>query len=129
MAVVDIQRKPLSSFKDMEVYKKAYATSLSIQQITRGFPVEERYSLADQMRRCSRSICANLAEGFIKQKHSKPEFKRFVAMAEGSASEMLVWVDYCLDFGYINKTQHEQWVGEYITVAKMLNKLSGSLVR
>ena len=91
------------------------------------FPAIEQYALADQIRRASKGICANLAEGFGKQGHSKAEFKRFVHMAIGSADEMRVWLRYCLDLGYIDEMTWQRWRDEYETIAKMLTGLSKSL--
>ena len=66
-------------------------------------PKVEQYRLGDQIRRASKSICANLAEGFGKQSYSKAEFKRFIQMSIGSADEMRVWIRYCHDLGYIRR--------------------------
>ncbi|MER9585704.1 four helix bundle protein [Mesorhizobium sp. M0276] len=60
--------------KDLEVYKRAYAVSLDVHKATLAFPKIEQYALADQLRRSGKGICANLAEGFAKQTHSRPEF-------------------------------------------------------
>lgn len=79
--------------------------------------------MADQIRRASKSICSNLAEGFAKQKSSKAEFKRFVVIALGSANEMLVWVKYCLELGYVDQGKHDLWAAEYTSICKMLNAL------
>jgi four helix bundle protein len=113
--------KGIASFRDLDVYKKAYSISLSLHKASLQFPKFEQYALADQMRRSSKSICANIAEGFIKQRGSKPEFKRFLLMALGSASETLVWIDYCRDMGYIDVTTHNEWRSEYESIHKMLN--------
>lgn len=78
--------------KDLEVYRRAYAVSLEVHKATLVFPKIEQYALADQMRRSSKAICANLAEGFAKQTHSKPEFARFISMAMGSCSEVETWI-------------------------------------
>ncbi|MBZ9716957.1 MULTISPECIES: four helix bundle protein [Mesorhizobium] len=73
--------------KDLEVYKRAYVVSLDVHKATLAFPKMEQYALADQLRRSSKGICANLAEGFAKQTHSKPEFARFISMAMGHAAK------------------------------------------
>ena len=73
------------------------------------FPRIEQFALADQVRRASKSICANLAEGFGRQLVSKPEFRRFVMMALGSADEMQVWTIYCR----IDERTADRWRGEY----------------
>ena len=114
-------------FDELEVFKRAYGISLEIHKTSLAFPAIEQYALADQIRRASKGICANLAEGFGKQGHSKAEFKRFVHMAIGSADEMRVWLRYCLDLGYIDEMTWQRWRDEYETIAKMLTGLSKSL--
>ncbi len=119
--------KPIQKFDDLEVFKKAYQISLEIHKASTVFPkIEQISGLADQMRRASKGICANIAEGFGKQSISKAEFKRYLLMAMGSADEMQVWLSYCRDLGYINKNLYQQWQQEYRYVAKMLNGLHKS---
>lgn len=113
-------------FEDLNVFQKAYRVSLEIHQATLNFPKVEQFALADQLRRSSKSICANLAEGFAKQR-SSAEFRRYLAMAIGSADETRVWLRYCIDLNYIEKQQWQAWRNEYEEVAKMLNGLSESL--
>jgi len=109
------------------VYKRAYTVSLEIHQVSLGFPKIEQYSLADQLRRSSKSICANVAEGFVRQRASTPEFARFLLIAEASAEEVCIWLEYSADLGYITKEQFEKWDKEYITIAAMLNKFRANL--
>jgi len=123
MEVVAYNSAKVETFRDLNVYKKAYAASLEVYRLTRQFPAEEKYSITSQMRRCSQSICANLAEGFVKQRHSKAEFKRFISIAEGSASEMQVWLDYSKDFEFIARETYQHLASEYISISKMLNRL------
>jgi four helix bundle protein len=75
------------------VFRRAYAVSLDLHQASLQFPKIEQFGgLADQIRRASKSICANLAEGFGKQRQSNLEFKRYLLMAVGSSDEMQVWL-------------------------------------
>ena len=111
------------SFHDLDVYQKAYQLSLDIHKATLGFPKLEQFALADQMRRASKSICANLAEGFAKQRTSSPEFRRYVVTAIGSSDEMKVWLDYSRDLGYLAAAQAESWKTEYAVIARMLHGL------
>lgn len=83
--------------------------------------------MAEQIRRASKSICVNLAEGFGKQAQSQAEFKRFILISVGSADEMRVWSRYCLDSNYINEEQWKHWRDEYEQIAKMLQGLRKSL--
>ena len=110
----------VSSFEDLEVFQRAYRTSLEIHERSLGFPKIEQYALADQIRRASKSICANIAEGFAKQRRSSAEYRRYLLMAIGSADEMRVWIRYCLDLKYIDVATSERWRSEYVAVAKML---------
>jgi four helix bundle protein len=121
--------KVVKSFKDLNVYAIAFKLSVEIHNLSKGFPPEERFDLTRQIRRASKSVCANIAEGFIKQNDSKPEFGRFLSMALGSATEVRVWLDYCSEFGYIDKVNYNNLSDGYIKVAAMINKLKNSLVR
>jgi four helix bundle protein len=122
----DRKGKPIASFEDLEVFKRAYRVSLEVHRISLQFPKIEQYGLADQLRRASKSICANLAEGFGKQSRSPAEFKRFIQISIGSADEMRVWIRYCLDLGYIEQAQWQTWRDEYQEIARMLQGLSNS---
>jgi len=109
--------------KDLDVYQKAYKASLEIHKLSLKFPKEEQFSLASQIRSSSKSICANLAEGFGRQVHSKQEFKRYLGIAIGSADETQVWLDYCKDLGYLEADKHQNLSREYKDVARMLTGL------
>jgi four helix bundle protein len=109
--------------EDLEVFRRAYRLSLEVHRASLEFPRIEQFALADQVRRASKSICANLAEGFGRQQQSKPEFRRFLMMALGSADEMQVWTMYCRDLGYIGADMAERWQGEYREIARMLSGL------
>ena len=76
------------------------------------------------MRRASKSICANLAEGFGKQRQSNLEFKRYLLMAIGSADEMQVWLRYCADLEYLDQKSCARWRDEYHQIARMLQSLA-----
>ena len=118
-----MNEQTIRDVEDLQVYKKAYAVSLEVHRASLEFPKIEQYALADQMRRASKSVCANLAEGFGKQSISKAEFKRYLMIAMGSADEMRVWVRYSQDLSYITHKQAEIWRNEYQIIAKMLNGL------
>ena len=122
----DRKGKTISTFEDLEVFKRAYRVSLEVHRITLTLPQAEQYGLADQIRRSSKSICANLAEGFAKQSYSAAEFKRYIQISIGSADEMRVWIRYCLDLGYIDQATWQHWRDEYQEIAKMLQGLSKS---
>ena len=110
-------------FEDLEVFKRAYRVSLDVHKASLRFPQIEQRALGDQIRRASKSVCANIAEGFGKQRQSRAEFRRFVMMAMGSADEMRVWLRYALDLEYIEEGRWQAWRDEYQQIAKMLQGL------
>ena len=117
------RRGGVASFENLEVFQRAYRVSLEVHRASLEMPKSEQYALADQVRRASKSICANIAEGFARQKRSKAEFRRFLQMALGSSDEMRVWLRYCLDLGYIDEPRWQQWRDEYQRISKMLQTL------
>ena len=117
-------KSKVSSFEDLEVFQRAYRISLDLHRTSLHFPKVEQFGgLADQMRRASKSICGNIAEGFGKQRQSNAEFKRYLLMAIGSADEMQVWLKYCSDLEYVDQKVCERWRDEYRQIARMLQGL------
>ena len=114
----------LRGFEDLDVFRRAYRVSLEVHRMSLEFPRIEQWALADQIRRASKSICANLSEGFGRQGWSKSEFRRFLMMATGSADEMQVWTLYARDLGYIDGDVAERWQNEYREIARMLQGVS-----
>ena len=118
------------SFEDLEVFQRAYRLSLEIHRVSLRLPEIEQWALGEQIRRASKSIPVNIAEGFGKQAGSVAEFRRFLRIAMGSADEMRVWTRYAFDLGYIDEATWGRWRDEYHAIAKMLQGLQGrSLVR
>ena len=116
-------RTGVSSFEDLEVFRRAYRASLDLHRASLRMPKVEQFGLADQIRRASKSICGNIAEGFGKQRRSGAEFKRYLLMAIGSADEMQVWLQYCSDLEYFDRETCEAWRDEYRQIARMLQGL------
>ena len=116
--------KRVAAFEDLDVFQRAYRLSLDVHRKSLGFPSIEQRALGDQLRRASKSICANIAEGFAKQGRSAAEFKRYLPMAMGSSDEMRVWVRYGLDLGYIDEPTWRHWRDEYQSISKMLQGLA-----
>ena len=110
----------IRGFEDLEVFQRAYKLSLEIHRKSLEWPQVEQFALADQMRRASKSICVNVAEGYAKQSYSVAEFKRFIQISVGSADEMRVWCRYSHDLGYVDATTWQRWRDEYQQIAKML---------
>ena len=118
-----VDRKGIRSFRDIIAYQKAYDLSLEIHRITLGFPKIEQFELASQLRRATKSICANIAEGDGKG-GSAVEFKRYLRIALGSSSEVRVHLKYCKDLGYLTEDNYSKFDQEYVLIAKMLSKLT-----
>jgi four helix bundle protein len=125
--VLEIESRLVKDANDLIVYKKAFSSSIAIHKASLGFPKIEQYALADQIRRASKSICANIAEGFGKQNYSVAEFARFLAMAEASVVEVQVWLHYAFELEYIDSSQFTQWNQDYKAIKIMLYKLRKSL--
>ena len=106
--------------EDLEVFRRAYRVSLEVHRASLGLPRIEQFAPADQLRRSSKSICANLAEGFAKQGHSAAEYRRYLAVAIGSSDETQLWLRYCIDLGYIEEIVGRRWIADYVEISKIL---------
>ena len=93
-------RRTIQTYRDLDVYNLAYNLAMEIFEISARFPKEERYSLTDQMRRSSRSICANIVEGFAKRKYENI-FKSSLNAALGESEETGIWLNFAVDCEYI----------------------------
>ena len=111
------------SFEDLEVYQRGYRLALELHKLSLNFPKIEQYALADQVRRASKSVCANIAEGFARQRSSSADFHRFIVLALGSSDEMKVWLNFCSDLGYLSPEDAKRMREEYSIVARMLHGL------
>ena len=112
----------INSVRDLEVYKLAFSTAMEIFKISKAFPVEEKYSMIDQMRRSSRSVCANLSEGWRKRKY-KAVFINKLLDSSQEASETQTWLEFALACGYINKQTFEALDEKYEHIFAMLNTM------
>jgi four helix bundle protein len=97
----------MGTFKDLTVYKKAFEQAMEIFRVTKEFPPEERYSLTDQIRRSSRSICVNLAEAYRKRQY-EAHFLSKVSDSDAENSETQVWLDFAFASQYIPEDVHQQ---------------------
>lgn len=103
--------------KQLKVYQTAYRLAMEIFNESKAFPKEERYSLTDQIRRSSRSIVANIAEGFRKRRYPNMFISK-LADADSEATETQVWLDFALDCGYLSPKRHEELTAGYIVNAQ-----------
>ncbi len=95
----------IKNHQELEVYQIAFIAAMSIYHLSKIFPKEEKYSLTDQIRRSSRSVCANIGEAFRKRKYPKS----FVAKridSEGEADETQIWLEFSLACEYIDQATY-----------------------
>ena len=112
----------IKNARDLEVYKLAFETAMEIFQITKEFPQEEKYSLVDQIRRSSRSVCSNLAEAWRKRRYMAV-FKNKLTDAMQEASETQTWLDFCFACNYIDQNKFDELDQKYERILAMLNNM------
>ena len=113
------RKKRINSVRDLEVYKLAFDSAMEIYEISKGFPAEEKYSLTDQVRRASRSICANLAEGWRKRRY-KAVFVNKISDSSQEAAETQTWLEFVLACKYIDKKAFDKFHEKYEHIFAML---------
>ena len=116
------RKKTIRHFRDLEVYQRSFALAVDIFQISKKFPSEERYSLTDQIRRSSRSVCSNLAEAWRKRRYVVV-FKNKLTDVMQEASETQSWLEICFACGYIDEEQFKKLDSEYEEIISMLNSM------
>ena len=112
----------IATHKDLRVYQSSLRAAMVIYQLSKSFPVEEKFSLTDQIRRSSRSVCANLAEAFRKRRYPK-NFVSKLSDCEAEAAETHVWLDFALACDYIKIEDYEKLYKEYDMILGMLVKM------
>ena len=110
----------IKSYEDLKVYRMSYESSLKIHRMSLTLPQIEQQELGRQIRRATKSIPMNIAEGYGK-KSSAAEFKRYITMALGSNNEVLVQLKYCLDLEYITETEYRMHESTHVEIGKMLS--------
>lgn len=105
--------------RDLEVYRLAFEAAMEIFECSKQFPVEERYSLTDQIRRSSRSVCANIGEAWRKRRY-RAAFIAKLADSEAEAAETQVWIEFAVKCGYLDR---EAGISLYQTYNRILGKL------
>ena len=106
-------------YHKLDVYRKSYQLALDVHKLTLSFPKIEQYELASQLRRSSKSISANIAEGMGKQE-SKADVRHFMRIAIGSADESRVWLEFAMDLNYLSKEQFSEYDIRYQEIGRML---------
>ena len=112
----------LRGVRDLKVYPLAYKLAMEIFNESKAFPKEERYSLTDQIRRSSRSVAANIAEGFRKRQYPNM-FASKMADSDAEATETQAWLDLACDCGYLVPQRHDELIQGYEEIGKMLSAM------
>jgi four helix bundle protein len=115
------KKATIRSYRELDVYQMAMSGAMRIFELTKGFPAEERFSLVDQIRRSSRSVCANIAEAWRKRRY-KAAFVSKLSDAETEAAETQVWLEFAFRCGYLD----EQTFSE---INRHYDQIIGKLVR
>ena len=118
-----INMKTFRSHKELDVFQLSFKSSMAIYHISKSFPKDEIYSLTSQIRRSSRSVCANIAEAFRKRRYEKA-FVSKLSDSEAEAAETQVWLDYTLECGYLSESEYFKLFDEYDNIlGKLVNMM------
>ncbi len=127
-----MSRDAIRNHRDLEIYKMAFDTAMEIFDLTKKFPVEERYSLTDQIRRSSRSVCANLAEAWRKRRY-EAAFVAKLNDCEAESAESQTWIEFAVKCKYIDVEKGRELYGTYNRVlsglVNMINNPSPWLMK
>jgi four helix bundle protein len=104
----------------LNVYRLAYRLAMEVFEVSKKFPKEEMFSLTDQVRRSSRSVCANTREGYRKRLYPKSFISKMIDV-DGEATETTVHIRLAHDCGYISEEAYNYFKAEYLLVGKMIN--------
>jgi four helix bundle protein len=111
--------KRATTHRDLDVYRRAFEAAMAIFELSKLFPVEERYSLTDQIRRTSRSVCSNTAEAWRKRRY-QASFISKLSDAEGEAAETQVWLEFAVRCGYMEAAKGRELYRTYNTILRTL---------
>ena len=114
----------IRSAKDLKVYQKAYELAMEIFNISKQWPAEEKYSLTDQIRRSSRSVCSNLRESWAKRRY-EAHFISKLTDVDGENSETDTWLDFARDCKYISIEDY----GRLTTECKEVGAMLGAMIK
>lgn len=112
----------MNGHKSLRVYQLAYELAMEIFHLSKDFPKEEKYSLTDQIRRSSRAVAANIAEGYRKRQYPRM-FVSKMADADGEVAETETWLDVSLDCQYVSQECHDAIFARYESVGAMLGRM------
>ena len=111
-----------TNFKELSAYRKAFDLAMQIFEISKRFPKEEIYALTDQVRRSSRSVCANLSEAFRKKRYPQ-YFIAKCADSDAENSETQVWLDFALKCNYLSHDEYQALHSESEEIGRLLHHM------
>jgi four helix bundle protein len=114
--------KPIRRYDDLLVYRQAHRLALDVSRLTRDFPRQEQHELGRQLRASSRSVAANIVEGWAKR-HSGAEFKRHLQISIGECEETKFWLDLAGDEGCVARERCEPVKADYARLGMLLHNL------
>jgi four helix bundle protein len=117
-----LESKRINSAKELRVYKAAYALAMDIFSVSKKWPKEERYSLTDQIRRSSRSVCANLSEAWAKRRY-EAHFISKLTDSDAENSETSTWLCFARDGGYLTDQEYKKLNDNCRTAGAMLGSM------
>lgn len=110
------------NFKQTKLYKLVFEQAMDVFHISKGFPKEETYSLTDQVRRSSRSVCSNIEEAYRKMRYPA-HFILKATDSDAENSETNVWLDFAEGCGYISRDQQEKMILRSEEIGRLLNHM------
>ncbi|HSR18811.1 MAG TPA: four helix bundle protein [Ignavibacteriaceae bacterium] len=110
----------MSSFRDLVVYKKAFKLAMEIFEITKNFPLEEKFELTSQIRKSLRSVCSSLGEAYRKRLYPA-HFISKISDADMENSVTQVWLDFALECKYLIKSRYNDMIKDNEEIGKILN--------
>jgi four helix bundle protein len=120
--VGETAKKAVRHFRDLDVYQNALKTALRVYELSKKFPDGERYALTDQIRRSSRSVCANIAEGWRKRRYTAAFISK-LSDSEGEAAETQVHMEFAFRHGYIGNAEFEAIDNAYEQILSQLVRM------
>ena len=110
----------MGDFRKLLAYQKGFQNAMEIYEMTKTFPIEERYSLTDQIRRSSRSVCINLCEGYRKRRYPKHWVSKLTD-SDMENTESMGWLEFALACKYIDQEKYESLWSKFEEVGRLLN--------
>lgn len=118
----------IRNYRELRVYQNSFESAMKIFELTKNFPIEERYSLVDQIRRSSRSVCANISEAWRKRRY-RAAFIAKMSDAESEAAETQVWLEFSLRCNYMKESitselesAYDKIIGQIVKMIEEANK-------